>query len=139
MKYRRDGTRVFVRLETGESVHGALSELLEKERIAGGFVTGLGAVSEAVLGYYDLSRKDYDRVAFPEEMEIASAVGTLSVLDGKPHVHLHAVLSDRECHARGGHLFSATAAATVELFVQVSDKPIERTPDEETGLNLWGV
>ncbi len=139
MKYRRDGTRVFVRLETGESVHGALSELLEKERIVGGFVTGLGAVSEAVLGYYDRARKDYDRVEFPEEMEIASAAGTLSLLDGKPHVHLHAVLSDRECQARGGHLFSATAAATVELFIQISENPIERTPDEETGLSLWRV
>lgn len=105
MKYRRDGTRVFVRLETGESVHGALSELLEKERIVGGFVTGLGAVSEAVLGYYDRARKDYDRVEFPEEMEIASAAGTLSLLDGKPHVHLHAVLSGESARRAAGTSF----------------------------------
>ena len=139
MNYRRESQRVFVRLETGEDLHASLLELAEREGITGGAVTALGAVREAVLGYYDLERRDYDRTSVPGEVEIASAAGTLSRLDGKPHLHLHAVLSDRECRAYGGHLFSAKAAATVELFVQVADAPIERTPDEATGLSLWRV
>jgi hypothetical protein len=139
MKYRREGQRVFIRLDRGEQLHATLTALAEKERLVGGSVNALGAVSDAELGYYDLGRRDYDRRRFPEEMEIASATGTLSLLNGKPQLHLHAVLSDRECRAFGGHLFGATAAATVEMFLQLSEKPIERTRDEETGLNLWRV
>jgi len=139
MRYRRDGSRVFVRLEMGDAAHASLTSLMEKEGIRGGFLSALGALRDVELGYYDLQRKDYDRRAFEEEVEIASAHGTLSVLDGKPHVHLHAVVSDRECRAFGGHVFRATAAATVEVLLHVSEEPIERTPDEATGLALWCV
>jgi len=139
MEYRRQGSQLFVRLERGEDVHTSLTELARREGIQGGFVTALGAVSDAELGYYDLERRDYERRRLEKEVEIGSASGTLSLLEGKPHVHLHAVLSDRECRVFAGHLFSAKAAATVEMMVHVSDGPIERTPDEETGLNLWRV
>jgi hypothetical protein len=139
MKYRRDGSRVFVRLDMGEDVHAALVGVAEREGIGGGFVTALGAVRDATLGYYDVERKDYDRRSFSEEMEIASASGTVARLEGKPYFHLHAVLSDRQCRAFGGHLFSAKAAATVEVQITISATPIERTPDEATGLKLWRV
>ena len=139
MKYRRESQQVFIRLETGEDLHTSVVELAEREGITGGAVTALGAVRDVVLGYYNLERRDYDRTSVPGEVELASAVGTLSRLDGKPHLHLHAVVSDRGCRTYGGHLFSATTAATVELFVRVADAPIERTPDEATGLSLWRV
>jgi predicted DNA-binding protein with PD1-like motif len=139
MRYRRDGSRVFVRLDLGDDVHASIIEIAEKEGIGGGFLSALGAVSEAVLGYYDLERRDYDRTSFSHEMEIASAHGTLARLAGRPYVHLHAVLSDRECRAFAGHLFSAKAAATVEMQIEISTAPIERTADEETGLKLWRV
>jgi predicted DNA-binding protein with PD1-like motif len=139
MKYRRESNQIFARLETGDDLHASVAELATRESIGGGFISALGAVRDAVLGYYDLDRREYVRRFFEEELEVASGNGTLSRLDGKPHLHLHAVLSDRECRAYGGHLFSAKAAATVELFVQVSPKPIERTPDEATGLSLWRV
>jgi predicted DNA-binding protein with PD1-like motif len=73
------------------------------------------------------------------DVEIASASGTLGLVDGRPFVHLHAVVSDRRCETRGGHLFRAVAAATLEFVIFVADKPIERTRDEETALNLWRV
>lgn len=139
MKYRRDGARLFVRLDRGEDVHETLATLAEREGIGGGFFHALGAVSEVELGYYDLARRDYDRKRIAEEVEIAAANGSLGLLGGKPLVHLHAVVSDRDCRTFGGHVFSAKAAATVEIFIQVSDAPIERTPDEGTGLNLWRV
>lgn len=139
MEYRRESHRLFIRLETGEDLHAAVAELAQREAIGGGFISALGAVRDAVLGFYDLERREYDRRSFDEEMEIAAANGTLSRLDGKPHLHLHAVLSDRACRAFGGHLFAAKAAATVELFVRVAERPIERTPDVATGLSLWRV
>jgi predicted DNA-binding protein with PD1-like motif len=139
MKWRRDGARVFIRLEIGDEVHPSIIEIAERERISGGWLSGVGAVSGVELGYYDLERKDYDRVRLEGDVEIASASGTLGLVDGKPFVHLHGVFSDRECVTRGGHLFRAVTAATAEFVLFASETPIERTRDEETGLNLWRV
>jgi hypothetical protein len=123
----------------GDEVHPSLVQIAERERIFGGWLSGIGAASEVELGYYDLERKDYDRLQMEGDVEIASASGTLGLVDGKPFVHLHAVVSDRRCETRGGHLFRAVAAATLEFVIFVADKPIERTRDEETALNLWRV
>jgi uncharacterized protein len=139
MKYRREGDRIFVRLETGDEVHPSLVALAERERVSGGWLSGIGAATGVELGCYDLSRKEYLRTAVEGDVEVASASGTLGILDGKPFVHLHAVVSDRQCTTRGGHVFRATAGATLELVLIVAERPIERTPDEATGLNLWRV
>jgi predicted DNA-binding protein with PD1-like motif len=139
MKWRRDGSRVFIRLEMGDEVHPSLVQIAEREQIFGGWLSGIGAASEVELGYYDLERKDYDRLRMEGEVEIASASGTLGLVDGRPFVHLHAVVSDRRCETRGGHLFRAVTAATLEFVIFIAERPIERTRDEETSLNLWRV
>lgn len=139
MKWRRDGSRVFIRLEMGDEVHPSLVRIAEREQAFGGWLSGIGAAREVELGYYDLERKDYDRVRIDGDVEIASASGTLGLVDGKPFVHLHAVVSDRRCETRGGHLFRAVATATLEFVMFVAEKPIERTRDEATALNLWRV
>jgi hypothetical protein len=139
MKWRRDGSRVFIRLEMGDEVHPSLVQIAEREQIFGGWLSGIGAASEVELGYYDLERKDYDRLRMEGDVEIASASGTLGLVDGRPFVHLHAVVSDRRCETRGGHLFRAVAAATVEFVIFAAEAPIERTMDETTALRLWRV
>lgn len=139
MKWRRDGSRVFTRLEKGDEVHSSLVEIAEREKIAGGWLSGIGAASDVELGYYDLERKEYDRVRIDGDVEIVSASGTVGLVDGKPFVHLHAVVSDRNCATRGGHLFRAVTGATLEFVLFVANAPIERTRDEATGLNLWRV
>jgi predicted DNA-binding protein with PD1-like motif len=130
---------VFIRLEMGEEVHPSLIEIAERERIFGGWLSGIGAAHEVELGYYDLERRDYDRLHVEGDVEIASASGNLGLVDGKPFVHLHAVVSDRECATRSGHLFRAVTSATLEFVLLVSETAIERTRDEATALNLWRV
>jgi predicted DNA-binding protein with PD1-like motif len=139
MKWRREGSRIFIRLELGDQVHSSLAEIAGREGVSGGWFSGIGAASDVELGYYHLDQKDYDRTRIAGDVEIASASGSLGVVDGKPFVHLHAVVSDRECVPRGGHLFHAVSAATLEFVLLVAQAPIERTEDEETGLKLWRV
>ena len=139
MKSRREGSRIFIRLETGDDVLKSLAEVAARYGVSGGWFNGIGAASDVELGYYDLERRDYDRTAVPGEVEIASVAGPLSLLNGERHVHLHAVVSDRRCVPRAGHLFRAVAAATVEFVLLLAEAPIERTKDDETGLNLWRV
>ena len=139
MKWRREGSRIFIRLELGDEVHPSLEDVARREGISGGWFSGIGAASHVELGYYHLDRKDYERTPIAADVEVASASGSLGLVDGKPFVHLHAVVSDRQGVARGGHLFRAVTGATLEFLLLVSDGPIERTRDEETGLNLWRV
>ena len=139
MKWRREGSRIFIRLELGDEVHSSLAEVASREAASGGWFSGIGAASEVELGYYNLDRKDYDRMLIAGDVEVASASGSLGLVDGKPFVHLHVVVSDRTGMTRGGHLFRAMTSATLEFVLLVADGPIERTRDEETGLNLWRV
>jgi predicted DNA-binding protein with PD1-like motif len=139
MKFRREGSRIFIRLELGDEVHSSLAAVAGREGVSGGWFSGIGAASEVELGYYHLDRKDYERTFIAADVEIASATGSLGLVDGKPFVHLHAVVSDRTGMTRGGHLFRAITSATLEFVLLVADGPIERTRDEETGLNLWRV
>jgi|SRR5687768_18512392 len=139
MKSRREGSRVFIRLETGDDVHASLTAAAAEHGVTSGWFNGIGAASGVELGYYDLARKDYHRWEVAGDVEFASAAGSLGLLDGKPFVHLHAVVSDRDCVTHGGHLFRATTGATLEFVLLVGEGAIERTFDEATGLNLWRV
>lgn len=139
MKWRREGSRIFIRLELGDEVHSSLADLASRESASGGWFSGIGKASDVELGYYNLERKDYDRTPVAGDVEVASVTGSLGLVDGKPFVHLHAVVSDPTGVTRGGHLFRAITSATLEFVLLVADGPIERTRDEETGLNLWRV
>jgi uncharacterized protein len=139
MKWRRNGDRIFIRLDMGDEVHPSLIAIAERERVFGGWLSGIGAASGVELGHYSIERKDYDRLQVEGDVEIASASGTLGLVDGKPFVHLHAVVSDRTCATQSGHLFRAVTGATLEFVLLVSEAAIDRTRDEATGLNLWRV
>jgi predicted DNA-binding protein with PD1-like motif len=139
MKSRREGSRVFIRLELGDDVLPSLTAAAEEHGVAAGWLNGIGAANGVELGYYDLERKDYNRWEVAGDVEFASASGSVGLRDGKPFVHLHAVVSDRDCVTHGGHLFRATTGATLEFVLLVGEAPIERTPDEAIGLYLWRV
>jgi uncharacterized protein len=125
-----------VRLEKGEELISSISQLAEKEKIPGGFLLGLGAVKDATLGYYDVEKKEYIKKTFEAKFELSSLVGDIFFLEGKPGVHAHATLSDPNFNIIGGHLFSALATATVELFIYLTDGVLKRKLDPKIGLNL---
>ena len=139
MKSRREGSRIFIRLELGDDVLESLTATAAEHGVTAGWLNGIGAASGVELGYYDLERKDYTKWVVAGDVEFASASGSIGLRDGKPFVHLHAVVSDRQCVTHGGHLFRATTGATLEFVLLVGEAPIERTPDEAIGLYLWRV
>lgn len=115
-----------VRLEKGEEVISTISQLAEKEKIPGGFLLGLGAVRDVTLGYFDVEKKEYIKKSSEAEFELSSLVGDIFYFEGKPGVHAHATLSDPEFKIIGGHLFSALATATVELFIYLTDEVLKK-------------
>ena len=76
-------------------------------------------------------------------LEVVSLAGNVSMLDGAPFAHLHAVLAgrvdgeaERDFAAYGGHLFRGIVSPTFEVFLTEFAQAVERKPEAATGLNL---
>ena len=136
MQFRKLENAFMVRLMKGEEVIATLASFVEREKIPGGFVFGLGAFKDATLGYFDSAKKEYVKNHFSKDLEFGSLTGSISYVEGKPFIHAHVVAGGADSRAFFGHLFSATISATGEFFVIPSDSRIERKADPDTGLNL---
>ncbi len=133
----RQGHIIFARLDHGEDIIRQITNLAEKNGIETGALSAIGALSRAGLAYYDQISHEYGEFSLEEAVELASCFGNISLRDGKPFVHAHAILSDRRGRTWGGHLTSGTIFAA-ELYLQeLSGPPLKRDPDPITGLNLW--
>ncbi len=137
MEYRRLGNTYMVRIDRGEDIMVQLKELCEKESVRLGRVEAIGAADRAVIGVYDLEKKEYSTEEISEFMEITGLNGSITEMDGKPYIHLHATLADRNHRVHGGHVIEMRVGATCEMFVTVPEGKVARKKDEELGINLW--
>lgn len=138
MNYREiTGESEFVaRLEHGADWRTEIESLATDEGVNAAWFVAMGAVRDADVWFYDQADLEYQEVTFDEPLEVASCVGNVSLLDGDPFAHTHAVLSRRSGQALAGHLDSATVFAG-ELYMRSFDEPLVRERDERTDLDLW--
>ena len=115
----------------------SLTCLCEKEHVALARVEAIGAVNHAVIGVYDLQKKEYYPEEISEFMEITSLNGNITEMGGKPYIHLHATLADQRHAVHAGHVLEMRVGATCEMFITVPDGNVSRTKDEALGINLW--
>ncbi len=139
MKHAKFGDRFVIRMYRDEDVIPVLTAFARDNRIPAGELTGIGAVREVILGYFDLETRKYIREEFPESCELAGLSGNLSQVKGEPFFHLHATIADRRHTARAGHLFSARVSVTLEVVLTPFSENLERTWDQEVGLNLLNL
>jgi len=127
----------------GKAAHGGdlleeITALCAAKGVTLGRVEALGALKKARLGYYDQNAREYRFLEINEPLEITGLIGNVSVKDGKPLVHAHVTLSDREHRAYGGHLGPGCEVFACEFVLQVFDGPqLTRGFDQQTGLPLW--
>ena len=137
MQYKQFGNTYMVRIDLGEDIIESLKKLCEDERIRLGRVEAIGATDHAMLGVYDLQKKEYYPEEINEFMEITSLNGNITAMDGKPYIHLHATLADQHHAIHCGHVLEIRIGATCEMFVAVLDGEVKRQKDEALGINLW--
>jgi predicted DNA-binding protein with PD1-like motif len=125
------------RLDKGVEIVSGLFSVLKQFKVFSGVISGIGAVSEAELGYFNAQTKAYEKVLFQENLEIVSLRGNISQKDNEVFPHLHAVLSKQDLSAIGGHLFSGIVYAFEFEILPFEETPFARTFDEATGLFLW--
>jgi len=85
-------------------------------------VHGIGTTNKARLGFYDPSTGTYETFEFDEQMEVLSLTGNITQRKGRPHIHLHVVLSDSSFGVRGGHVHSLIADPILEIAIIESDE-----------------
>jgi predicted DNA-binding protein with PD1-like motif len=132
-----DTHRWILVLDRGEEIVGTVTGFLEDHDIKGGFVTGLGALVNHTVGYYDLQAKEYLKRTFEEVMELGNLTGSIGTVDGKPFLHAHVTVSGPELIAFTGHLVKGEVGVTAELLLTAFHEELPRLPDEDVGLNLF--
>ncbi|HWO07481.1 MAG TPA: PPC domain-containing DNA-binding protein [Candidatus Paceibacterota bacterium] len=129
-----------LRLERGEDVLPTITDFCARKGILSGSFKAIGAVEQAKVGYYDLSKKEYGSKIYEDAMEVAAMTGNIAQVDGKPFIHAHTVLSgimkgsENECV--GGHVFEAKVAVTLEVHLTAFNENISRALDDDIGLKL---
>ena len=132
-----DGQRTFVVvLETGDEVASQIKAFADREKLKAAQLTAIGAFSDAVLGYFDWGRKDYDRIEVREQVEVLSLLGDFAFDGEHVKLHAHAVLGRRDGSACGGHLLAAKVRPTLEVIVTQSPGYLARAHDPVSRLAL---
>jgi predicted DNA-binding protein with PD1-like motif len=137
MEYKQMGNHYVMRVDPGEEILEKIGILCKKENITVGSAVGLGASNRAVVGLFDTVNKVYKKKELIGPMEITSLVGNISTKDGETYLHFHVNLCDEEMRIQGGHMNACYVSATAEITVTKSEGTVERSMDEEIGLNLY--
>ena len=115
-------------LDRGEELMSALTAYVTEQRITAGSITGIGAVRDTKLGYYDVETNEYRKHAVPASCEIASFMGNIATVDGAPFIHAHVVLTQSDFSCVSGHCFAATISVTGEFVIHPRDYEAKRFP-----------
>lgn len=122
--------------QSGEEAASGLLEFARREKLDAAQFTGIGAFSAVELGYFDIEKRDYQKIPLSEQMEVLSFLGDITGGEYGPKVHAHVVLGRRDGSAAGGHLLRGTVRPTLEIVLRESPAHLRRKHDPATGLAL---
>ncbi len=131
------GLRTFaVAFEAGDEVVDGLQRFARQAGLSAASFTGIGGFRDVTLGFFDLERKDYERIPIREQVEVVALTGNVTLAGADRRVHAHVVVGRRDGTAHGGHLLEAHVRPTLEIMVVESPPHLQRRPDPQTGLAL---
>ncbi len=139
MKARHIAGGYLMRLDRGEEVVEALTSFASQKKIQAGVLQGIGAIKNVTIGYFDTAAGRYRKRRIARTVEVVSLIGNISYLDGKPVIHPHVAVAGPDNRLLGGHLFSATVAVTLEIFIRVFPRRLNRKHDPAVGFNFWDL
>jgi predicted DNA-binding protein with PD1-like motif len=120
-----------------DEVMSGLTAFAADRGISAAHFTAIGAFSSATIGFFDVERKEYERLSVTEQVEVLSLAGNLALdPEDRPKVHAHVVLGRRDGSTRGGHLLEARVRPTLEVVLEESPRFLRRRERPELGLAL---
>ncbi|OCA72225.1 hypothetical protein BBI01_08765 [Chryseobacterium artocarpi] len=126
-----------VSIKNNSSIVEALTDFVQSQNIQAGEVTGIGAVSEATLRFFNPDTKKYIDKTFKEQMEVTNISGNVSIIDDQPILHLHITLGREDYTALAGHLLDAKIRGAGEFILYPLHTKAVKTKNEEIGINLY--
>jgi hypothetical protein len=120
----------------GDEALSGLTDFAIKYGVGDAHFTGIGAVRSATVAWLDQPNKIYHRISVREQVEVLSLIGDVATFNGKPVVHMHAVLGHQDGTTTGGHVFELNVNPTLELFVTVNSVALKKRPDEASGMKV---
>ncbi|MBC8213253.1 MAG: DNA-binding protein [Candidatus Marinimicrobia bacterium] len=139
MKYKIDDDKIFVKLVRGDWINKSLTKIAEDNNLTSGWISGIGAIENIELGYYDFDSKSYIKKSFDGEFELIGYNANISLKDSEVFIHSHATIGDINFKVFGGHLYDAKISAAGEFLIQKGKIVINRTIDKNIGLALWEI
>ena len=134
-------------LVTGDEVVASLEAFARETGVDAASFTAIGAVSDVMLGFFDLDVSDYRRIPLREQAEVVSLVGDITrAADDRAGerrrtspertIHGHIVVGRSDGSTLGGHLLEAHVRPTLEVIVTETPARLRRRYDPRTGLAL---
>jgi predicted DNA-binding protein with PD1-like motif len=136
--HEHEGEKTYVLVfATGDEAIAGLTTFAREKKLAASRFTAIGGFQEATLGYFDLEKKDYNKIPVREQVEVLSLVGDVTLTEkGEPKIHAHVVLGRSDASTRGGHLIEARVRPTLEVMLVESPRHLRRRHDPQSGLAL---
>jgi len=135
--HEHQGLRTFaVILATGDEVVSSITSFATEHRLAATQFTAIGALSRAVVAFFEWESRHYTNIPIDEQVEVLSLLGDITFDQGKPKVHAHIVLGKSDGSAHGGHLVEAVVRPTLEIILTETPTHLKRRFDPESGLPL---
>ena len=136
MLVKKNKNQYLVVLDRDQDIVASLTEIATQYSIKGGHITGIGAVKDVQLGYYDLHKKDYIRKTMSDEdYELIALNGNITLREGVPYVHVHTAIGRSDFSVLGGHMFEAKVAVTAEIYISPFGLMPERFLNSSLGLS----
>jgi uncharacterized protein len=120
----------------GDEAFSGLLEFAEKYHVTSAHFTAIGALNEATLGWFDPQRKMYKKILINGQHEVVGMSGDIALYQGKPVVHTHMEVGNRDGAALGGHVLEAYVSPTLEVMVAVDPVTLQKRFDPATDLTL---
>jgi predicted DNA-binding protein with PD1-like motif len=130
------GTTFALIFDKGDEVVAELTAFAKREQVNAAHFSAIGAFSQATLGFFDRTKRDYRKIPVAEQVEVLSLLGDIALDGSEPKVHAHVVVGKADGTAHGGHLLDAHVWPTLELILTESVQHLRKKMDRETGLAL---
>ena len=134
MAGRREWVLVF---DPQDGVLKTLETVAENEQLTAAHFTGIGAVANVTVGWFDLQKQTYVPIDIDEQVEVISLIGDVAEAKGKPAIHAHICVAGRDGIAHGGHLRGGRVMPTLELILIESPANLQKTFRPEFGIALF--
>ena len=139
MQFKQFDDKFVIRVDKGEEIVTVLKSFVIQNDIKSGLITGIGAVNEVKIGFFDTVNQKYHSKELKEDFEIVSLLGNISRMNGEPYLHLHINLAGKDYRSFGGHLNHAYVSATCEVLINTINGEINREFSPESGINLFKI